>query len=322
MVRSDVGASGVLFTLDTESGFRDVVFITASYGLGENVVQGAVNPDEFYVYKPTLKQGKPAILRRSLGAKQIRMVYSDAARRARAQRRHAGRAAQHLLDQRRRRAGTRAPGADHRAALRPPDGHRVGEGRRQRQALHRAGAPGNGEVARPRRRRSSAITLGKRGDGRGRRPRDRPEDRRGRRARGALARRHEPRAARRRAGRRHDRPRLGTGDEARRGHRHQPRRPHLPRGDHRARTRRAGGRRHRRRARHASPTAAEVTVSCAEGDTGFIYDGTLPFERIDDRPGEHAAGAAQDHDERRQPRARLRLRACCRTRASAWRAWR
>ncbi len=78
MVRSDVGASGVLFTLDTESGFRDVVFVTASYGLGENVVQGAVNPDEFYVYKPTLKQGKPAILRRSLGAKQIRMVYSDA----------------------------------------------------------------------------------------------------------------------------------------------------------------------------------------------------------------------------------------------------
>ena len=63
MVRSDVGSSGVLFTLDTESGFRDVVFVTASYGLGENVVQGAVNPDEFYVYKPTLRQGKPAILR-------------------------------------------------------------------------------------------------------------------------------------------------------------------------------------------------------------------------------------------------------------------
>ncbi|MBD7986548.1 phosphoenolpyruvate synthase [Luteimonas sp. Sa2BVA3] len=77
MVRSDCGASGVLFTLDTESGFREVVFITSSYGLGENVVQGAVNPDEFYVYKPTLRQGRPAILRRSLGAKQIRMVYSD-----------------------------------------------------------------------------------------------------------------------------------------------------------------------------------------------------------------------------------------------------
>ena len=79
MVRSDVGASGVLFTLDTESGFRDVVFVTASYGLGEMVVQGAVNPDEFYVYKPTLKAGKPAILRRSLGSKQLRMVYSNVA---------------------------------------------------------------------------------------------------------------------------------------------------------------------------------------------------------------------------------------------------
>lgn len=78
MVRSDVGASGVLFTLDTESGFRNVVFVTSSYGLGENVVQGAVNPDEFYVYKPTLLQGKPAILRRTLGSKQIRMVYSSA----------------------------------------------------------------------------------------------------------------------------------------------------------------------------------------------------------------------------------------------------
>ncbi len=78
MVRSDVGTSGVLFTLDTESGFRDVVFITASYGLGEMVVQGAVNPDEFYVYKPTLRAGKPAILRRSLGSKQLRMVHSDA----------------------------------------------------------------------------------------------------------------------------------------------------------------------------------------------------------------------------------------------------
>jgi pyruvate,water dikinase len=77
MVRSDIGASGVLFTLDTESGFRDVVFVTASYGLGEMVVQGAVNPDEFYVFKPTLKAGKHAVLRRNLGSKQQRMVYSN-----------------------------------------------------------------------------------------------------------------------------------------------------------------------------------------------------------------------------------------------------
>ncbi|RUO66526.1 phosphoenolpyruvate synthase [Pseudidiomarina planktonica] len=77
MVRSDIASSGVLFTIDTESGFDQVVFITSSFGLGEMVVQGAVNPDEFYVHKPTLKAGKPAILRRNLGSKLIQMVYSD-----------------------------------------------------------------------------------------------------------------------------------------------------------------------------------------------------------------------------------------------------
>lgn len=76
MVRSDIGASGVMFTLDTESGFRDVVFINAAYGLGETVVQGAVNPDEFYVHKPTLDANRPAILQRNLGAKAIKMVYA------------------------------------------------------------------------------------------------------------------------------------------------------------------------------------------------------------------------------------------------------
>ncbi|WP_296059892.1 phosphoenolpyruvate synthase [uncultured Amphritea sp.] len=75
MVRSETGASGVMFTLDTESGFQHVVFITSAYGLGETVVQGAVNPDEFYVYKPTLRQDAPAILRRSMGSKAIKMVY-------------------------------------------------------------------------------------------------------------------------------------------------------------------------------------------------------------------------------------------------------
>src|SRR4051794_7777750 len=77
MVRSDLGASGVLFTLDTESGFRDVVFITASYGLGEMVVQGAVNPDEFYVHKAMLEKGRPAIVRRALGSKLQKMVFSQ-----------------------------------------------------------------------------------------------------------------------------------------------------------------------------------------------------------------------------------------------------
>lgn len=76
MVRSETGSSGVMFSMDTESGFNHVVFITASYGLGETIVQGAVNPDEFYVYKPTLKQKIPAILRRTLGSKAIKMVYA------------------------------------------------------------------------------------------------------------------------------------------------------------------------------------------------------------------------------------------------------
>ncbi len=77
MVRSDVGASGVMFTIDTESGFKDVVFITASYGLGETVVQGAVNPDEFYVHKPTLALGRPAVIRRNLGSKLIKMIFAE-----------------------------------------------------------------------------------------------------------------------------------------------------------------------------------------------------------------------------------------------------
>jgi pyruvate,water dikinase len=77
MVRSDRGSSGVMFTLDTDSGFRDVVFITAAYGLGETIVQGAVNPDEFYVYKPALRAGKSPIVRRTLGAKAIKMIYGD-----------------------------------------------------------------------------------------------------------------------------------------------------------------------------------------------------------------------------------------------------
>ena len=157
MVRSDLGASGVMFTLDTESGFRDVVFITASYGLGETVVQGAVNPDEFYVYKPALRAGKQAVLRRNLGAKEIRMVYAEAGLgRARAHGRRAGR---------RRARASRSPtptsrqlaqpGRCHRAALRPADGHRVGQGRHRRPALHPAGPAG--DRAEPRRPHAPAL---------------------------------------------------------------------------------------------------------------------------------------------------------------------
>jgi pyruvate,water dikinase len=77
MVRSDLASAGVIFTLDTETGFRDVVFVTGAYGLGENVVQGTVDPDEFYVFKPTFRNGHRAVLRRSLGAKEVRMVYAQ-----------------------------------------------------------------------------------------------------------------------------------------------------------------------------------------------------------------------------------------------------
>lgn len=80
MVRSETGAAGVMFTLDTESGFDQVVFVTASYGLGETVVQGAVNPDEFYVFKPNLAAARPAVLRRTLGSKAIKMIYGEEAR--------------------------------------------------------------------------------------------------------------------------------------------------------------------------------------------------------------------------------------------------
>ncbi len=80
MVRSDLGAAGVMFTIDTESGFKDVVFITSSYGLGETVVQGAVNPDEFYVHKPMLEQGKSPVIRRNIGSKLIKMEFTNEAR--------------------------------------------------------------------------------------------------------------------------------------------------------------------------------------------------------------------------------------------------
>ena len=80
MVRSDLAASGVIFTIDTETGFEDVVFITGAYGLGENVVQGTVDPDEFYVFKPTFRQGKRGVLKRTLGPKKIKMIFSNRGR--------------------------------------------------------------------------------------------------------------------------------------------------------------------------------------------------------------------------------------------------
>ena len=150
MVRCDLGAAGVMFTIDTESGFEDVVFITSSYGLGETVVQGAVNPDEFYVHKPMLKAGKRAVIRRNLGSKLIQMEFASAAEKA-----ATGKLVKTTdvpTEQRNRYSLTDADveqlaqvRAGDRGALRPPDGHRVGQGRHRRPALHPAGAPRNGE---------------------------------------------------------------------------------------------------------------------------------------------------------------------------------
>ena len=152
MVRSDVGASGVMFTMDTESGFHDAVFVTSSYGLGEAVVQGAVNPDEFYVYKPALRGGPPGDPQaRRRATRRTKMIYTDDPRSGRTiefvDTEEAERAA--AQPHRRRGRGARPARPRHREALRPPDGHRVGQGRRRRRALHPAGAPGDGEVARP-----------------------------------------------------------------------------------------------------------------------------------------------------------------------------
>jgi pyruvate,water dikinase len=80
MVRSDLACSGVMFSIDTESGFKDAVFLTGSYGLGENVVQGAVNPDEWYIFKPTLREGKKPILSKKVGEKAIKMIYTNDAK--------------------------------------------------------------------------------------------------------------------------------------------------------------------------------------------------------------------------------------------------
>ena len=276
MVRSDLGASGVMFTLDTESGFRDAVFITATYGLGEMVVQGAVNPDEFYVHKPTLAAGRPAILRRGVGDKAIRMVYAEPGSKEPVRTEDVPEADRHQFSI----TDAEIENLAHQAILieqhygRPMDiewGKDGNDGKlyvlqarpetvqsRSGKVIKRYHLQGKGDVLATGRSIGQRIGAGKarivesiRGHGAG--------------------------PARRRTGHRHDRPGLGAGHETRRGHRHQPRRAHLPRRHHRPRARRTrGGRLQRRHRPHHR--RQEVTVSCAEGDTGFIYDGDLPFE--------------------------------------------
>ncbi len=153
MVRSDLASSGVIFTIDTETGFEDVVFITGALGLGENVVQGAVDPDEFYVFKPTYRAGKKAVLKRTLGGKKIKMIFSQG-----------GRVTTRNVPTDRKEqqkfcltdaevielAGQAIAIEEHysaKAGVAPPDGCGMGQGRRGRAALHRAGPPGNRGVA-------------------------------------------------------------------------------------------------------------------------------------------------------------------------------
>ena len=286
MVRSDIGASGVMFTMDTESGFTDAVFITSSYGLGEAVVQGAVEPG-----RVLRLQAGPA--RRPAGdpqARHRRQGDQDGLHRRRrrsarppssststeAERRRLS-----LTDDEVERAGPARAG--HRGALRPADGHRVGQGRRRRAALHPPGAPGDGAVApqrRPRQRYRIERHAGRswsRGAPSGRRSAPAPcgccssvdADARLRPGRGA--------------GRRHDRPRLGADHEAglRRSSPTAAAGPATPRSSPASSASRPSSAPARRPA--SWPTGSEVTVSCAEGDTGYVYGGTARLQRRGDR---------------------------------------
>ena len=147
MVRSDIGGSGVMFSIDTETGFDKVVLIDAAWGLGENVVQGAVDPDAYQVFKPLLAdESLLPIVEKTLGEKAIKMVYATGEQptneRADLQARSGRR---FVLNDRRSSAG--ALGVGDRGALRLPDGHGMGQGRRERRALHRPGAAGDRAVA-------------------------------------------------------------------------------------------------------------------------------------------------------------------------------
>ena len=150
MVRADLASAGVMFSLDTESGFADVVFVTGSWGLGENVVQGAVDPDEFYVHKPTFGQGHRAVLRRRLGDKAVKMVFVEGETKhttrnvptPKADRERYCLADDDVLELADHRDRDRAP-------LRTADGHGMGQGRRRRQALCRPGPTGDRRLPAP-----------------------------------------------------------------------------------------------------------------------------------------------------------------------------
>ena len=153
MVRADLGASGVMFTIDTETGFRDAILINAAYGLGENIVQGAINPDEYYVFKPTLRDGHRPILQKTLGTKEFKLIYDVGGGKTSQKRPCASARAQSLCDFRRGNPAARAVGLHHRRPLQQEtraldaDGHRVGEGRPDRRVLYPPGATRDGAIA-------------------------------------------------------------------------------------------------------------------------------------------------------------------------------
>ena len=247
MVRSDISSSGVMFSLDTESGFRDAVFVTGAYGLGENVVQGAVDPDEFYVHKPTYLAGHRAVLRRLLGDKAVKMILVEGETKNTTRNiptPKADRARFCLTDEDVLELAGYACAIEQHYG-RPMDMEWAKDGidgklyivqarpetvasQHSVTALESYVLEGSGEIL------AEGRSVGERI------------------ASGAVKTDREPHApggiqARRGAGRRHHHTGLGAGHEDGRGDRHQPRRSHLPRVDHRARTRYPRGGGHRRR---------------------------------------------------------------------------
>ena len=283
MVRSDVGASGVMFTLDTESGFDQVVFITASYGLGETVVQGAVNPDEFYLYKPNLAAGRPAILRKTR-RREGRSAWCSPTARA------PGARPSRSMSPTRTAIASRSPTPRRTSSRATRSTIEKHYGRPMDIEWGRDGIDGKLYIlqARPEtvKSRESArqpAPLPPEIEVRGarERPRDRPADRAGRGAPGQVGGRDGPGQGGRRARRRHDRSRLGAGDEARGGDRHQSRRAHLPRGDHRARARHSGGRRLRRRDAGAERWRARSRCPAPKATPATSTQGILDVEIVD-----------------------------------------
>jgi pyruvate,water dikinase len=320
MVRSDLGASGVLFTLDTESGFRDVVFITSAYGLGEMVVQGAVNPDEFYVHKPMLERGKPAIVRRSLGSKLQKMVFGKTA--------SAGKSTLTVDVAEAERAKFSLSDADvlelsrYAVAIekhygRPMDvewGRDGNDGRiyvlqarpetvksKKREVEERYALKGSSRVL------VSGRAIGNKiGSGNVRIVPDASQMSKVKEGDILVTDMTDPNwepvmkvaaaIVTNRGGRTCHAAIIarelgipavvGSGDATRKLKDGQP-----------------------------------VTVSCADGDTGNVYDGPDPVRGLEPRARRDAGDRREDRHERRQPRARLRVCASCRTPASAWRGW-